>query len=191
MVASLLPPGKQTFVDINGFPLVGGLVYFYVPNTLILKSTWQNAIQTVLNTNPIVLDQRGQAVIYGSGTYRQILKDSVGNLIWDQPVSSSGSSGGGGGLTSNVTHAQSPYTLQLSDSVLLCDVSGGSIIINLLAATGYIGELTVKLKGTAANPVNIVANGIDTIDGQASYSLTFTNQAITLVSDGVSYWATI
>lgn len=191
MVASLLPNGKQQFIDINGAPLVGGLVYFYVPSTLIAKNTWQNAIQTVLNTNPVVLDQRGQAVIYGGGTYRQILKDSLGNLIWDQLVSASGSGGGGGGLTTSVTHGMSPYTLQISDSVLICNVSGGAIVINLLAASQYIGELTVKLKGTASNAVNIVANGTDTIDGMGNYSLNFNNQAITLVSDGVSYWATI
>lgn len=56
----------------------------YVPNTLVPKDTWENSGQTVLNTNPIVLDSRGQALIYGSGTYRQIVKDSDSNIIWDE-----------------------------------------------------------------------------------------------------------
>lgn len=88
MTASLLPNGKQQFTDINGLPLVGGTVGMYVPATLVPKNTWQDAGQTVLNTNPITLDSRGQAIIYGVGTYRQILKDVLGNLIWDQLVSS-------------------------------------------------------------------------------------------------------
>jgi hypothetical protein len=82
--ASILPNGKNQFIDINGDPLVGGTVTFYEPNTLVLKSTWQDDAQTILNTNPIVLDSRGQAIIYGYGIYRQRVKDSLGNLIWDE-----------------------------------------------------------------------------------------------------------
>lgn len=82
--ATLLPNGKQQFVNQNGAPLNGGLVYFYIPNTLTLKTTWQDAAKTIPNTNPVVLDALGQAVIYGAGQYRQILKDSLLNVLWDQ-----------------------------------------------------------------------------------------------------------
>ncbi len=83
MTATLLPNARQQFVDLNCNPLVAGRVYFYVAGTLIPKDTWQDASQTILNTNPVVLDSRGQATIYGSGTYRQVLQDSRGNTIWD------------------------------------------------------------------------------------------------------------
>lgn len=82
--ASLLPNGKQQFVDGNGVPYAGGTVQFYVPNTTVPKNTWQDPTQSTLNTNPVVLDADGRAVIYGEGLYRQVLRDSVGNLIWDQ-----------------------------------------------------------------------------------------------------------
>ncbi len=88
MTASILPNGKNQFEDINGNPLVGGTVTFYEPSSLILKDTWQDSAQTILNTNPIILDSRGQAIIYGDGIYRQRLKDSLGNLIWDQETAS-------------------------------------------------------------------------------------------------------
>lgn len=84
MAARQLPNGKQQFEDINGAPLVGGKVYHYIPSTLTPKDTWQNAGQTILNDNPITLDLRGQAVIWGSGSYRQIVLDADGNQIWDQ-----------------------------------------------------------------------------------------------------------
>ena len=90
MTASLLPNGKQQFLDGNGNPLVGGSVYFYVPTTSTLKTTWQNSGQTILNTNPVILDAAGEAIIYGDGTYRQVVYDALGNLIWDQLTSSSG-----------------------------------------------------------------------------------------------------
>jgi len=86
MTASLVPNGKQQFIDINGNPLVGGFVYMYTPLTLVFKDTWQDAGQLAMNTNPVVLDSRGQAVIYGVGDYRQILTDSLGNLIWDKEI---------------------------------------------------------------------------------------------------------
>lgn len=64
--------------------LAGGTIDMFVPNNLIPKPTWKDAAQTQLNTQPIILDANGCAIIYGSGTYRQILKDALGNLIWDQ-----------------------------------------------------------------------------------------------------------
>lgn len=83
-MASILPPGKIQFCDANGVPLAGGSVAFYVPGTLTPKDTYQDAGQITLNTNPVTLDSAGRALIYGSGTYRQIVKDSSGNTIWDQ-----------------------------------------------------------------------------------------------------------
>jgi len=85
-MAQLLPNGRQQFLDANGNPLVGGLVYFYIPNTTTPKDTWQDAAKSTLNTNPVVCDARGQATIYGEGDYRQILQDAAGNQIWDKSV---------------------------------------------------------------------------------------------------------
>jgi len=93
--AALLPNAKQTFLDNNGKPLSSGKVYFYVPNTDTLKTTWQDADQSVANTNPVILDAAGRAIIYGDGQYRQVVRDRNNNLIWDQLTNSTGSGGGG------------------------------------------------------------------------------------------------
>lgn len=82
--ATLLPNAKQTFWDANGDPLAGGSVTFYVPNSNTLKNTWQDSTQSTLNSNPVILDAAGEAIIYGVGSYRQVVKDSLDNLIWDQ-----------------------------------------------------------------------------------------------------------
>jgi len=82
--ATLLPNAKQQFVDANGTPLAGGKVFFYIPNTSTLKNTWQDAGESILNTNPVILDGLGTAIIYGDGQYRQVLQDSAGNTLWDQ-----------------------------------------------------------------------------------------------------------
>lgn len=88
MTATILPNGKNQFIGGNGVPLAGGTVAFYVPNTTTPKNTWQDSLQTILNTNPIILDASGEAIIYGSGQYRQVVKDASGNLIWDQLTAS-------------------------------------------------------------------------------------------------------
>jgi hypothetical protein len=88
MSGSLIPNAKQQFLDANGNPLAGGFVYYYIPSTTTFKNTYQNAALTILNSNPIILDSAGECIAYGSGTYRQIVTDVNGNLIWDQPTTS-------------------------------------------------------------------------------------------------------
>lgn len=83
MTATLLPNGKQQFLDDNGDPLVGGKVYFYIPATTTPKNTYQDEDQTILNTNPVILDARGEAIIYGTGRYRELLTDALDNTIYD------------------------------------------------------------------------------------------------------------
>lgn len=62
---------------------------YYNPGTFVTKPTYQDPSSITANTNPIALDSRGQAIVWGSGTYRQIVKDVLGATIWDRTVSSS------------------------------------------------------------------------------------------------------
>jgi len=82
----LLQNGKQQWIDQNGLPLANGTVGFYAPGTLNPQATYQDQGGTIQNTNPITLDSRGQAIVWGTGTYRQIVKDASGVTIWDQIV---------------------------------------------------------------------------------------------------------
>jgi hypothetical protein len=85
-MTQLVPAGKIQFIDINGKPLVGGKVFFYEVNTNTPKDTWQDFPATVLNINPVILDARGQASIYGTGAYRQVVQDATGVQISDQII---------------------------------------------------------------------------------------------------------
>jgi hypothetical protein len=79
-----LPNGETQFIDASGNPLAGGYVYHYIPGTSTPKNTYQDQAGTIVNSNPIVLDAAGRAVIYGDGLYRQVVTDSLGNQAWDQ-----------------------------------------------------------------------------------------------------------
>lgn len=91
-MSSILPNGKTQFIDQNGKPLANGAVTFYSPGTTTKKDTYQDAAMTQPNTNPIILDSRGQATIWGGGSYRQVVADTFGVTIWDQVVSAAVSS---------------------------------------------------------------------------------------------------
>lgn len=79
-----LPNGMTQFVDDNGAPYANGQVITYVPGGTTPKTTWMDNAQQIPNTNPVLLDSAGRAIIWGSGIYRQQLWDQYGNLIWDQ-----------------------------------------------------------------------------------------------------------
>ena len=132
---SHLPNGRQQFVDANGDPLVSGKVYMYQVGTEVFQNTWQDPNSTTLNTNPIVLDDLGSAAIYGSGSYRQMLYDASGNLLWDEVVDS--------GLNSDFS-----------------DEAGGGLGGNGSVSTGvYITGLIATEAIAAGAPVNIYFSG--------------------------------
>ena len=84
----ILQPPEFQAVDADGHPYAGGTVHTYIPGTDTDKPTWTNHEGTSLNTQPIVLDAAGRALILGSGEYRFVLRDADGNLIYDQWTSS-------------------------------------------------------------------------------------------------------
>lgn len=83
-MALTLPPGKTTFLDAAGNPLAGGLIYHYIPGTSTPKDSYADVDATITNSNPVILDAAGRAVIFGTGSYRQVAMDSMGNQMWDQ-----------------------------------------------------------------------------------------------------------
>jgi len=82
-MAALLPEGKQSFNNSAGVPLVGGKVFTYDAGTSTPRVTYQDAAGTVPNTNPIILDARGEATIFWSGgAYKVVLKDASDGTLW-------------------------------------------------------------------------------------------------------------
>jgi hypothetical protein len=80
----LSPPPKAQFLDADGNPLVGGKVFTYAAGTTSLLATYTTGDGTVANTNPVILNARGEADIwYTTGvSYKVVLTDSADALIW-------------------------------------------------------------------------------------------------------------
>jgi hypothetical protein len=80
---SLSPTPKLQFFDLNGDPLVGGLLYTYAAGTTTPLATYTDSTGNFANTNPIVLDSRGEANVWlGAAIYKFALYTSAGVLIW-------------------------------------------------------------------------------------------------------------
>ena len=80
---SLAPTPKLQFFDANGAPLAGGQLYTYAAGTTTPLASYTDSTGNVPNTNPIILDSRGEANVWLEGAiYKFALYTSVGVLIW-------------------------------------------------------------------------------------------------------------
>lgn len=163
--ATLLPPGEITFFDQNGAPLVGGTVAFYIPGTLSPKDSYQNSGQSVLNSNPVVLDGSGRAIIYGSGAYRQIVRDFQGNIIWDQLTADTSSAGAisSGGISGGTANAQTvsagSFTSQSGQAIQF--FAGFTNTTSMTLVPSSSGGIAV-LKDTSSGPVALTGGEVVT-----------------------------
>lgn len=82
VTAVLLPNAKACFITPAGAPAVGYKLYTYDAGTLVPRATYLDAAGAGSNTNPIILDARGEAVIYWDGSYKAILKDAADVPVW-------------------------------------------------------------------------------------------------------------
>lgn len=166
--ATLLPNAEQQFTDANGAPYAGGSVYFYIPTTTSPKTTWQNAAGSVPNTNPVILDSAGRAIIYGIGQYRQILKDSAGNQVWDQltqdvySLITPGQTIWGGtatGTANALLLTSTPFITALVPGQAVSFIASAN---NTTAATANVSGVGVKniLVTTSAGTASVVSGNI-------------------------------
>ena len=80
---SLSPPPKLQFFGTDGNPLVNGKVYTYAAGTTTPLTTYYDSTGVTTNTNPIILDTRGEANIWlDASAYKFVLKTSTDTLIW-------------------------------------------------------------------------------------------------------------
>lgn len=144
---TLLPNAKQTFFNTDGTLCVGCTVDFYIPGTFVRKDTWQDEGQTILNSNPLTVDSAGNALIYGSGAYRQILKDALGGTIWDQLTEDVTASG----IIEDVGTSGGSANAQTVTSSTFTSTNGQAL--SFLAGFTNTNSMTLTVSGGAAIPV--------------------------------------
>jgi hypothetical protein len=74
------------------------------------------------------------------------------------------------------------------DFIILVDASAGDVTLSLPAASLRKHMLEVKKIDNTVNKAIIDAAGSDTIDGDTTLELLYLDEAVPIVSDGVSEW---
>jgi len=83
MSTILSPAPKLQFFTEGGIPLAGGKLYSYAAGTTTPLATYTTSTGTQNNTNPIILDSRGEAAVWlGAASYKLKLTDSNDVEIW-------------------------------------------------------------------------------------------------------------
>lgn len=187
MSMSPVSMGEEQFSDANGVPYAGGTVGMYIQGTLIAKDTFQDQAGTVLNANPLTLDSAGRALIWGQGSYRQILKDSLGNPVWDRPVAASSMALGVIPLTSNTN-------LAIGNAYGVKTLSGAfTLTLPLISSVSDGQEIDVEDidNNAAINAITIVASGSDLIKFQAnsatSFQINTTSAGARFIANGTAW----
>ena len=63
-MAFLSPVPKLYFTDSNGNPLIGGKLWTYNSGTSTPVPTYTSFTGDTANTNPVILDSRGEALVF-------------------------------------------------------------------------------------------------------------------------------
>lgn len=79
------PNIKPQFNDVNGVPLSGGMLYIYAAGTSTPATSYSDSALTTANTNPIILDSRGECNCFlADGNYKFILHDADDVEVWSE-----------------------------------------------------------------------------------------------------------
>ena len=140
---------KYQFSDSTGTPLAGGTLTTYIAGTNTLTNTWQDQALGIANTNPIVLDSRGECVLWLNSTvnYKFVLKNSSGVTQW---------------TVDNISGSDNGQQLVTALSATLAASAGSSLIGFIQSGVGAVARTTQsKLREIVdVRDFGIVADGV-------------------------------
>lgn len=136
--------------DNNGNPLVGGLLNTYAGGTTTPIATYTDSTAATPNTNPIVLNYRGEANVYclPNVSYKFVLTDSLGNTIWTQDnIVNAALVSLYGGVDTGVANA---YILNFASPV---PANTNGQVVYWLPSHSNTGPSTVNVNGGGPQPI--------------------------------------
>lgn len=144
MTAYLAPVPKYQFFDANGAPLVGGKLYTYAAGTTTPLATYTDYDGQTANTNPIILDARGEASVWlGGSSYFMELKTAANALIWSVDNVSAATAAtlvfvpGGTGGASQTVQQRLAQSIFLTDYINPATYSPGVTVVNTAFTNAY------------------------------------------------------
>lgn len=130
MIKSLWPVVQQ-FQNKNGSNLVGGKIYIYFQGRTALATTYHDEDGTVVNANPVLLDNNGRATAFADTAYSYtiVVCDYYGRELFSQDIT-----------LHDITETADEITLIGSDGSIHIDTStsGGIKTFDLSANTDIL-----------------------------------------------------
>ena len=165
-MAVLSPTAKMAFADAAGEPLVGGKLYTYIAGTTTLQATYTDSSGAEANTNPIILDSRGEANVWlGGAIYKFKLTDADDALIWTVDNISAPTSAVSPVLSGSVTIDSNTTTpaLKITQTgvgpvIRVQDSTDPDVTPFIIDASGNVGIGTA----TPASALDVAAPGVIT-----------------------------
>lgn len=160
-MASLFPAPQQYF-DNNGDPLAGGKVYFYEAGTTTPKDTYTTQAGTIANANPVILDSAGRASIWGTGSYKEVVKTSADVTISTKDAVTLGSEISDGTVTNAMLADMAANTVKArvaSTSGVPSDLALSASTLLGRGSTGNLSQITLSgglsMSGTVLSSINL------------------------------------
>lgn len=139
------------FLDDNGNPLSGGLLYVYDAGTTNLATTYTTSAGTTPNANPVVLDSAGRVSneiwLTTGGSFKFILKTSAGVLLWTKD---------------NIPGIMAADALN-ANNVAFTGYNGSTGTVSVLGTAPGSDWIGYTPEGTAATPRTLQAKLRDTV----------------------------
>lgn len=180
MVATISPEPRLQFFANDGSFLVGGKLYTYAAGTTTPLATYTTSTGLIANTNPVILDSRGEASVWlTSAKYKFVLKTAADVEIFTQDqlqgyASADGTNAYGTwpiSITGNAATATLATTATTATTAL--GVTGGYVSRIIagtnvtVAPTSGIGDVTVNMVGANVGTVTSVSGA-----GTSGFTLT-------------------
>ena len=168
-------------VDTAGVPRAGAQLFFYQTGTNTPQATYSDANLTVPNTNPIIADEAGQfgsIFLLSTPSYKVVLEDINGNVVWSQdPVGFASFVSNGVPIGTQVAYtaavapagwlleygqavSRTTYSLLFGVISTTYGVGNGTTTFNVPDKRGRISVGKDNMGGTPANRVTAGGSGI-------------------------------
>ena len=208
MVATISPEPRLQFFANDGSFLVGGKLYTYAAGTTTPLATYTTSTGLIANTNPVILDSRGEASVWlTSAKYKFVLKTAADVDIWTQDQLQGYANADGSNATGTWPISITGNAATATYATTAGSVTPGAIVDRIIAGTNItispgsgIGTVTVNATSSAATVTSVAATGLYgfTVTGgpiTTSGTLTVTPPAPStsgnvLTSDGTNWVST-
>ena len=170
-------PVTQQFQNKNGSNLVGGKVYIYYQGRTALATTYHDEEGTVVNANPVLLDNNGRATVFADTIYSYtiVVCDYYGKELFSQDITLHDAistakdvivMGSNGSIKVDTTTLPNgvQYDMSVNTDIIATKESVDGVKTNLNNLTGTVNNHTTQIQQIQEDIVGIestVANKKD------------------------------